>query len=320
MKDKIIEILREKSGSFVSGQTISAQLGITRAAVWKYIKKLQGEGYDIESVSKKGYKLTKCPDTLTFEEVKAGLETEIIGQKLVHFNVIDSTNIKAKELAENGEGEGTVVVSESQTSGRGREGRKWFSQDNRGICMSLILKPDIDLVSVPIIAQIGCAAVGKAAMRYTDNVKIKWPNDVFSGSKKICGILTESSGEIDKVNYVILGIGINVNQDKSDFGALAGAATSLKIETGRSVSRKKLFCDVLNGFEKMYFEFKKTGKAEKALGFCRKNSALIGKRVEFKRGEEVLTANVKNLSPHGGLILEHKKGEIEIPAGEIKLI
>lgn len=275
MKDKILEILRQNSGSFVSGQDISVKLGITRAGVWKYIKKLQSEGYMIESVSKNGYKLIKCADTLTFEEIKDNLKTEIIGQKLIHYNVVDSTNIKAKELAENGEDEGTIVVSESQTSGKGRKGRKWLSNDEKGICMSLILRPDIDLLSVPVITKIGCAAVGNAIAKYTNNVKIKWPNDVFIGGKKVCGILTESSGEIDKVNYVILGIGINVNQDKSDFSELADIATSIRVETGKNISRKLFFCGVLKEFEKMYFEFKNSGNAETALEFCRKYGVVI---------------------------------------------
>ena len=147
---EILEILKENRDSFVSGQEISNKLGITRAAVWKHIKRLENDGYKIESMSKNGYKLVHCPDVLTYEEIKDTLKSKIIGQRIVHFDTLGSTSEKARELAECGEKEGTIIIAEEQSDGRGRIGRKWFSQNRLGIWMSVILRPGIRMNEVPL--------------------------------------------------------------------------------------------------------------------------------------------------------------------------
>lgn len=301
MKDKIIEILKSNADLFVSGQEISGKLGITRAAVWKYIKQLQSEGYIIESVSRNGYKLTFCPDILTYEEVKDKLCDNRIFNRIVHFNTIDSTNNKARELAEKGEPEGTVVVAEEQTCGRGRSGRKWYSQAYKGIWMSVILRPETDMQSASYITQIACTAVGKAIKNITDNVEVKWPNDVYLNNKKICGILTEASGEIDKVDYIIVGIGINVNQEKDDFPDIPeNSVTSLEMEVG-DVTRKNLFCDVLRLFETLYLDYKEKGSSEESVTFCRENSNIIGKDAFLTLGGKNIPVKVTGINSKGEL-------------------
>lgn len=259
MKEKILEILKENRDSFVSGQEISNKLGITRAAVWKHIKRLENDGYKIESMSKNGYKLVYCPDVLTYEEIKDTLKSKIIGQRIVHFDTLGSTSEKARELAECGEKEGTIIIAEEQSDGRGRIGRKWFSQNRLGIWMSVILRPGIRMNEVPLVTGLACEAVAASIRKFAENVEIKWPNDIFLNGKKLCGILTQASGETDMVDYIIVGIGINVNETIDDFpDEIKDKATSIMLETGKVVSRKQLLCNVISEFDGLYCKFKNT--------------------------------------------------------------
>lgn len=274
MKDKIIEILKQSKNEYLSGELISKELGVTRAAVWKYIKQLQSEGYQIESVTKNGYKLLSCPDLLTNEEIKEGLRTELIGRRIIYYKTVDSTNSKARELAEKGEGEGAVVIAETQTSGRGRTGKRWYSKESKGIWMSLILRPEKAIDSSTLLTSIGCAAVARAIKKQAIEAQIKQPNDIYINGKKVCGLLLELSGEVDRVEYAVLGIGVNVNQNEGDFPAeLKGQVTSLRIEAGQNVRRKELLCDILNRFEKMYFSYKESGSCEEAANYCKEHNA-----------------------------------------------
>jgi BirA family biotin operon repressor/biotin-[acetyl-CoA-carboxylase] ligase len=322
VKARILELLKQNKELFLSGEDISRQIGITRAAVWKYIKQLQSEGYLIKSVSNNGYKLVNCPDILTYEEICENLKTDIIGHKIIHFDSIDSTNNKAKELAEKGEPEGTVIISEAQTSGKGRVGRQWYSQAYQGICLSVILRPNIDLLSVPLITQIACAAICKATIKITDGVQIKWPNDLLLGGRKFCGILTESSGEIDKVNYIIVGIGINVNQEKNDFPeSLEKKATSLKIETTNYISRKNFVCDIFYELEKMYMEYKENGIMDDVIDYCRKFSSVIGKQIKVERNGTGSRAKAVDINNRGELLVEFENGNTEsISTGNISIM
>jgi BirA family transcriptional regulator, biotin operon repressor / biotin---[acetyl-CoA-carboxylase] ligase len=322
MKTEILTILKKNKDSFVSGQDISQQIGMTRASVWKYIKQLQSEGYLIESVSKNGYRLQSCPDILTSDEVGEVLKTDFIGHKIIHFDSIDSTNNKARELAELGASEGTVVISEAQTKGKGKTGREWFSKAYKGICVSIILRPNIALLSVPLITQIACAAVGKAVENLTKGMQIKWPNDVLLNGMKICGILTESSGEVDKIDYIILGIGVNVNQDKNDFPkVLEQKATSLKIMTKKQISRKNLISNILYEFEKQYILFKEHEDIDYVVGFCRKYSSVIGKQILLERNDQKILAKAIDINNRGQLLLQFTNGSTEsISIGDISIL
>ena len=182
MKEAIINILKNSSHTFISGQYISDKLGVTRTAIWKYINGLKKEGYTIESASKKGYRLISCPDILTFEEIASLLETKSIGQNIVHFDSTESTNEEAKKLASS-QKDGTVIISEEQTLGKGRLGRNWTSPKFKGIYMSIILKPDINTMDVPKITQVAAASVIQTL--FQNNIKgyVNWPNDIIVNNK-----------------------------------------------------------------------------------------------------------------------------------------
>ncbi|MCY6354313.1 biotin--[acetyl-CoA-carboxylase] ligase [Clostridium sp. ZS2-4] len=321
MKEQIINLLKENQNTFVSGQKISESLGVSRAAIWKYINAIKQEGYEIESVSRKGYKLVSCPDLLTYEEIKNNLNTKYIGNNIIHFDSVDSTNNEAKKLAREGVKEGTVVIAEEQTMGRGRLGRNWTSPKYKGIWMSIILRPDIDPMKVSKVTQIGAAAVVMAAKDMGIEALIKWSNDIVMNGKKVCGILTEMSGELTKVNYVIMGIGINVNIEKEEFSeAIKDVASSLKIEKGQYVKRKELVSKVLNNFENLYDEFINEGKIDKSIEICRKKSILIGKQVRIIERKKETKAKVLDLSKDGKLIVQYEDGKVEeIISGEISV-
>lgn len=321
MKEEIIRLLKKNQNEFISGEDISSALGISRAAVWKYMKAIKEDGYNIESVSRKGYKLISSPDLLTFEEISPYLNTSYIGKQIVYFNSIDSTNNEAKKLASSGCSEGIVIISEEQTMGRGRLGRNWVSPKFKGIWMSIVLRPDIDPMNVAKITQVGAAAVLKAIKEQGINAYIKWPNDIVLNNKKVCGILTEMSGEINNVNYVVMGIGINVNIDKEDFPEeIEEIATSLKIEEGKSIERKALVASILNNLEELYKEFIKNEDIKTSIDICRENSILIGKSVRIINRNDEIQAQALDLSDDGKLIVKYQDGSIhEVISGEVSV-
>ncbi|AYD40511.1 biotin--[acetyl-CoA-carboxylase] ligase [Clostridium fermenticellae] len=322
MKDKILHLLKKNGDGFISGQFISEKLGVTRAAVWKYINILKSEGYLIESVSRKGYKLKVCPDILNKEEIDPKLNTGFIGRNIVYFDSIDSTNTKAKELALNGASDGTLVISEEQTMGRGRLGRTWTCLPKyKGIFMSVILRPELEPAEVPKITQIGAAALVLAFKSLKIDTYIKWPNDIILNNKKLCGVLTEMSGELNKINYVVMGIGINANISYYEFPEeIRSKATSLLIETNKEIVRKDLVACVLNNFEKMYSKFILNGDISEALDVCMKSSILIGKKVRIINAKHERIGEVLGLDKGGELIVKMEDGNVEkIVSGEISI-
>lgn len=321
MKEQIVNLLKENENNFVSGEKISEALGVTRAAVWKYIKQLKEEGYNIESVSRKGYKLTNSPDRLSFHEIAPNLKTKFIGRKIIYLESIDSTNNEAKKLAAEGEKEGTVVISEEQTMGRGRLGRNWVSPQYKGIWMSIILRPEVDPIHMAKVTQIGAAAVCRATLEMGIKTLIKWPNDIVLNGKKLCGILTEMSAELNRVNYAVIGIGINVNTEEEDFkDEVRKVATSIKIEQGYDTKRKELIANVLNNFEELYEEFLDNGNIESSIKICKENSALIGKEIKVIEKGSSVKAKALDLTNEGRLIVEFENGKIEeIISGEVSV-
>ncbi|MBU3146354.1 biotin--[acetyl-CoA-carboxylase] ligase [Clostridium sp. CF012] len=321
MKGKILKLLKESGNEFISGQKISEELGVSRAAIWKYINIIKEDGYEIEAISRKGYRIISSPDILTFEEVKDFLSTQYIGRNIIHYDSLGSTNSRAKELAESGEEHGTVVISEEQASGRGRLGRDWISPKYKGIWMSIILRPNIVTENISLITLIGAAAVQEAIMKMCIKTSIKWPNDIVLNSRKICGILTEMSGEIDHINYLVMGIGINVNLEEKDLPMeLKDVATSLKIESGKYIDRKLLLANVLNIFEELYNDFVKNGNASETMEICRKNSLLIGKEIQLINRGKVTKAKAIDISDSGELVIENQQGVLEyIVSGEVSV-
>ncbi len=319
MKSEILALLKENENTFISGQDICEKLKVSRTAIWKGINQLKLEGYVIESKSKNGYKLIFSPDILTYEEISKGLNTDFIGRRIINFDSIDSTNTKAKELANEGAAEGTLVVSEEQTSGRGRMGRNWASPKGTGIWMSIILRPDVNPINASKLTQVGVAAVAKALEESGVECYIKWPNDIVINGKKVCGILTEMSAELTKINYVIMGIGINVNMEKFP-DEINELATSLKIETGKTFKRKTLISSILNNFQFFYNEFINEESIQNSIKICRDKSILIGRTLRVLKKDGTSTAKAVGLNDNGQLIVEYENGKVEnLISGEVSV-
>ncbi len=320
MKNEILRMLKNSKNEFLSGEKISDEFGVTRSAIWKNMNSLKELGYDIESVPRKGYRILSSPDILTYEEIESDLSTEYIGRQVFYYDSISSTNIKAKEIALE-ESEGTVVVSEEQTGGIGRLGRTWVSPKQKGIWMSIILKPEVEPMKVSTIALVGAAAVNKALGDMGIRSGIKWPNDIVIDGKKVCGILTEMSCELNMVNYVVMGIGINVNLDKAHIPEdLQHKATSLKILENKQFNRKELLASILNHFEKLYNDYKDDGNISKVLQICRANSILLGEEVRIIRGKDIRTGKALDLNDEGQLIVQFENGTVEnIFSGEVSV-
>ncbi|BET18102.1 bifunctional biotin--[acetyl-CoA-carboxylase] synthetase/biotin operon repressor [Bacillus velezensis] len=257
LRTRLIDLFSEAGDGFISGQKISDALGCSRTAVWKHIEELRKEGYEVEAVRRKGYRLIKKPGKLSESEIRFGLKTEVLGKQLHYRDVLPSTQKTAHELANDGAPEGTLVVADKQTAGRGRMARVWHSQEGNGIWMSLILRPDVPLQKTPQLTLLSAVAVVQAIKAFTGvQAAIKWPNDLMIHGKKAVGILTELQAEEDRVRSVILGIGINVNQQETDFpGELQDIATSLSMEAGEKIDRAGLIQEILLTFEKRYQDY-----------------------------------------------------------------
>lgn len=308
MKEKILAMLREDERGYVSGEEISERLGISRTAVWKHISELRRRGYVIEASTRKGYRILSSPDILYPWEVRPLLKTKIFGKKLAHFMVVDSTNTEAKELAEKGAREGTVVISEEQKKGRGRLGRGWHSPKG-GIWISLILRPRIQPHRAMGTTLLSAAAVCEAVMKVTGlRVSIKWPNDLLIEGRKVCGILTEMKAETDLVQYIIQGVGLNANLDEKDLGVISETATSLKIMLGRSVDRKMLLAEILYSMESMYDAYLR-GDFDEVMEKWKKWNCTLGRHLTLKQGDREYYGLAVDVTPEGGLILEDPSGE-----------
>lgn len=318
MKHKIIDRLHEEEG-FISGEKLSDEFGLSRTAIWKHINSLREDGYEIESVTRRGYRLISSPDIINYDEVKGELLTSIIGKKLIHFQSIGSTNDKAKELAGDSE-EGTVIVAEEQTSGRGRLGRSWSSPGRKGIYASVILKPDMEPANAAKLTLLGAAAVALALADCGIEALIKWPNDIIIDGKKAAGILTEMSSELGIVNHIILGIGINVNQSVEEIPPeLIDKATSLKAASGKPIQRKHLIALVLNRLDELYVQFKETGDMDHALDICRERSAVIGKDIIVIQGRKQRSGHAVSINHDGELMVRFEEGLEQVISGEVSI-
>lgn len=257
MKARILRFLREQEG-YVSGQDICRKLSVSRTAVWKTIGQLKDEGYVIEAVQNKGYRLLESPDLITEAEVVSQLHTQWAGHPTVFLEKIDSTNNEAKRRAEAGAGHGTLIIAENQEAGKGRRGRNWSSPSGSGIWMTLLLKPEFPPSQASMLTLVAAMAVADGVREVTGlEAGIKWPNDIVVNGKKICGILTEMSAEPDYINHVVIGIGINVNI-KAFPKELQATATSLCLEMGESVKRAGIIAAVWRAFENYYEQFLET--------------------------------------------------------------
>ncbi|MEG0180246.1 MAG: biotin--[acetyl-CoA-carboxylase] ligase [Terrisporobacter sp.] len=318
MRNKIIKVILNSGQEFISGEELSNELGISRTAVWKHIKKLKEEGYEIESVNKKGYRLVDFPgDVLNLENINHSLNTKHIGKNIIHLSTIDSTNDYLKRIG-NQENHGTVVISEEQTKGKGRLGRQWESSAGEGIWMSILLKPDMVPYKAPFITLITGVAIVNALSKLNINVNIKWPNDIIINNKKICGILTELSAEIERINYIVVGVGINV-KNMNFPSDLDKKATSLYKEK-YIVSRVDIVKGILDEFENLYDDYIENNNKETVLDLCRQYSNIINKEVYMIKGEEKELVTCIDINNEGNLLVKDSEGQIkEIISGEVSI-
>ncbi|MBO9128220.1 biotin--[acetyl-CoA-carboxylase] ligase [Bacillus sp. 165] len=310
IRKQLLEIFSEADGEFVSGQTISEQLGCSRTAVWKHMEDLRKEGYELEAVRRLGYKIAKKPDKVTGNEIQLGLQTSFIGRNVYYEDTVDSTQKIAAGLAYEGVSEGTVVVAEQQTSGRGRLSRKWYSPKGTGIWMSIILRPAIPTQNAPQLTLLAAVSVAQAIEEAGVSVSIKWPNDILINGKKAVGILTELQAEADKINAVIIGIGINVNQKQEDFAEeIQTIATSLAIEKGTKLARAELMQSIFYHMERLYQQY--LDKGFQIVKLLWESYAIsIGKTITARTVTQTLTGIAKGITEDGVLMLEDESGNI----------
>lgn len=318
MREKVINMLLDNDLEFISGEEMSKSLGISRTAVWKHINALKEQGYDIESVNRKGYRLKESPnDVLSKENILHELKTDFIGKDIIHFDTIDSTNNYAKTIA-NDKLDGTIIISEEQLGGRGRLGKKWHSKKYDGIWMSMILKPDVSPMDAPFITLIAGASIVKALNNLGIKASIKWPNDIIINGKKVCGILTELSAEIERINYIVLGIGINVKTLEFPED-ISNIATSIHKE-GYDTSRVDIIRNIIFEFEKVYIEYIKNNDKSETLDICRNYSAIIGNDVYTIRNNKKEKVKCIDINKDGNLVVEDENGNIkEIMSGEVSI-
>lgn len=322
MREQILKELKSNTAGYISGEDLSNKLQVSRTAVWKYIKQLKAMGYVIDSQTNKGYKLLESPDSLLAYEIKDGLNTEFIGTNIDFLEQVDSTNLYAKRIAEEGFRDGTVIIADEQVKGKGRLGRTWTSPKGKGIWMTIMLKPNINPAQAAKVTLLTACAVNNAIFQCCGiNSKIKWPNDIVCNGKKLCGILTEMNAELDEIHYLIVGIGINVNLDKEEFSEeLHSTATSIKIEKGITVSRKELVKSVLNNFEVYYKAFLQTGSISQFISEYKEKSAVIGKDVNIISSASKFKGKVLDISEEGQLLVELEDGTVkEIISGEVSI-
>lgn len=317
-RNKLIQILSEQE-TYTSGQTLSDQLNISRSAVWKHINQLKKDGYHIEGITNKGYKIISFPNKISENTISWGLETDWIGKKIIHKQSIPSTQKLAHELAINGATHGTIVIADEQTEGRGRINKPFHSKAEQGIWMSLILRPNLLPYLAPQLTLLTATVLADVMDKSTDlEPQIKWPNDILIDGKKISGILTEMQAEQDQILYVIIGIGINVNQEASDFpDSLQSHVTSLKMETGEHWQLVPFIQTLLQTFEKKFNQFMQDG-----FDLVKTNwenyGFKINEQLEIKTGRETWQGLFLGIAEDGALLIERDSGKIEkVYSGEI---
>jgi BirA family biotin operon repressor/biotin-[acetyl-CoA-carboxylase] ligase len=320
MRDSILQALRQQGR--VSGEQLGKKFNVSRTAVWKHVNELRKIGYEIDSSPRTGYFFIKSPDLVIPEEIAIGLDTSIMGKFFLYQEEVPSTQDMAEEAARGGAEEGTVVISERQTEGRGRKGRIWASPPREGVYISVILRPGLrptQVIQIPLIAGVAvCRAIRKVTPLQP---RIKWPNDITLGGKKVGGILTEMSGDIDRVNHIVLGIGLNVNTKCSLLPEpTRGIATSLAERCGEHISRVRLVQFLLAEFDALYREFLVSGfdaprEEWKAL------DNTIGSWVKVSDAKEEIKGKALDIDEEGFLIVRKENGDVKrVISGDVSLI
>ena len=318
---RILAAIRKPGG--ISGSDLAQQLGVSRAAVWARIEELRGLGYEIEAGPHRGYRLVGVPDVLHGDDLMAQLPGEpIVGREIAVFEETTSTSDVADRLARDGVKEGMVVFAESQTRGRGRLGRRWHSPPRKGLWFTVLLRPNLRPSSATQFVIAAAVALCRAIREQTGlQPEIKWPNDLLVGGRKLAGILTEMNAELDHLNYLLLGIGVDVNQDTEDYPAeLRTFATSLRIETGSRVNRSALAVSMLRELDRAYRAIQ-TGQFAQLTEEWYRQCGTLGHQVAIRVGDRVLQGRAEALDDDGALLLRTQHGRIErVLGGDVTVI
>jgi BirA family biotin operon repressor/biotin-[acetyl-CoA-carboxylase] ligase len=319
---QILRALRSVGEEAVSGADLAARLGISRAAVWARIEELRAVGYEIQASPHGGYRLRSTPDVLHGDDMLALLDSGmVIGRDIRVFQETTSTNDVAEKLGRDGVKEGVAVFAESQTKGRGRLGRSWVSSQGKGLWFSVLLRPTLSPQAATQMTIASATALARALNQSAGvQCEIKWPNDILVRERKLCGILTEMSAELDKINYLVLGIGVNVNFEESDFPAeLRNIATSLAIETGRKFKRAEIAAIVLRELDRDYARVR-AGEFESVASEWEDQCTTIGRNVEIACGKRLVHGRAESLDREGALLVRTQHGHLErIIGGDVTL-
>ncbi|MCK4260647.1 MAG: biotin--[acetyl-CoA-carboxylase] ligase [Halanaerobiales bacterium] len=318
LRQTILEMLSE-SDKYLSGQELSEKLKVSRTTIWKHIRSLREKGYQIDSASNLGYRLLNTPERMIPEEILRNLKTNQLGKEIVFFDEVDSTNTQAKKNAVDSI-EGTIFVAEAQKSGRGRLGRQWSSLPGKGIWCSVLLKPSLRPMVAGKFPLLTAVALHEALLAFGVDARIKWPNDLLIDSKKVCGILVEMGAELDQINYLVIGFGLNVKQTLNDFPPeIQSIATSLEMILNQKVDRVQLLCKILFQLEKHYQQFLQEG-FEPIRKLWKEYTCTLGNSVKVSRwNQPPIYGKALDINPDGSLLLELSNGQLcDILSGEIE--
>lgn len=323
-REIVLELLRAEEGAYLSGEELSRRLGLSRTAVWKAVDGLRREGYAIEARTGLGYRLTAVPDALTEVEIRSFLgAVETVGRELRCFEELDSTNTRAKQLALEGAADGTVVIANSQTAGRGRMERSFQSPRDKGIYLTALLRPDLPVERLlPVTAMAGVALCDAVERVCGVRPGLKWPNDPVLNGRKLCGILTELSleGESGRLQYLVLGIGVNVLHGAADFAPeVAEVATSLALALGRPVSRPALAAALIEALDRLYGALR-SGETASYLAAYRRDCVNLGRTVQLLSAGGRETAEAVDIDRDFGLVVRDGSGALRtVRSGEVSV-
>lgn len=319
MKSEILRMLKE-TDSYISGQALCEHFHVSRTAIWKVIKQLENEGYQIVAVRNKGYCLKQSGDILGKAELESSMTTQWAGRNIIYCEETDSTNNEAKKAAEAGAPHGTLAVADYQTAGKGRRGKNWTTLRGVGLWMSLMIRPQIHPMSASMLTLVAAMAVAEGIEEITGKeTMIKWPNDIVCGGKKVCGILTEMSTELDYIHYVVTGIGVNVNigEFPEDIREIA---TSLYLETGKRVSRSGLANSIMKAYEKYYDLFMAHGDMSGLIHDYNRLLVNKGRVVRVLKADGEFTGISDGINETGELLVRTEDGRIHpVISGEVSV-
>lgn len=312
----VLNLLRQNTGKYISGEQLSHEMGVSRSAIWKHIRHLETAGYQIEAAPHKGYRLISVPDRCLPDEIEYQLNTKKIGRKIFAFNKITSTNDRAMALADNGAPEGSLIIAEEQTSGRGRRQRTWVAEPGKHLLFSVIFRPRWTIEQVQRLTQMMVIAAARAIRRETGlAVSVKWPNDLLIEGKKIAGVLTEMRGQADAIDFVIVGLGLNVNGQAPK--NVRYPTTTLQELTGHSVNRLSLLRVLLEEAEALYAELVQNGM-ETIIKEWKNLSMMIGTLVKAEYHEISIEGMVMGINDMGHLLIRTELGLVKaLSSGEI---